>query len=187
MFFHRAAEGALPVQAKPGALLSVLIRFHEREAEFRIHARVVARCDRSDAPEEHGLRLEFLPEEQKRRDLVLAWAEGDSVPYRRRHSERISCMLKARVKVGRQEFRAFLTNISARGGYLISNCSLKEEAVVSLELSFSRNQRPFCIRGRVTSIIPEGAQSGYGIEFLFESAEQRADLSAEIARLSVTT
>jgi hypothetical protein len=174
-------ERALPPEARPGALLSVTFCFEDGEAEFHLHARVI---ERRESRTERGLLLEFLAEEAPRRELVLAFARRESVAYRKRQTERVPCVLPVRVRTdGGKRFRAAATNISERGVHLSAEETILKDTIVELSIAFPSEGIKVQVRGRVTGTIRGGPQRGAGIEFLFESAAQRTEMVAQVARI----
>ena len=180
-FFHPASgDPELPAEGVPGALLSVIIRFRDRNAEFHMHGRVL---ERRTAGERPGLLIEFLEEEREREALVVAFARGESVPYFRRRWERISCNLYVLVHTGwGKRVDALAVDISEGGVYLVPIHELRVEDMVTLSVTFPGRKR-IAMAGRVASVIPDGPQQGTGIEFLFESKKQRDDLVEQVALL----
>ena len=180
-FFHAAATAAeLPAEAVAGALLSVTLRFLHREADIQIHARVLERHESASGP---GLRLAFLPEERERQELVVAWASGESVPFLRRRAPRIPCNLpvEARLPSGDRAQGNFL-NVSEFGALLAIDRPLEVETTLDLSVAFSPGKRRMALRARVTAVL-RGPEGGAGLEFLFSSAEQRAAVASEVARI----
>jgi hypothetical protein len=176
--FHVVSERQEPHAL--GAVVSVLIRFldREREAEFHVHARVVEKRG-------NGLRLEFLPEEKNREELVVACARGESVAYHRRSHPRIRCDLPARLTTTsgeRMTARALL--ISARGLQIavpaVPRCAIDD--VVQLALEFDDGVHE--MRARVAALVTEIQQPALGLEFLFDSAAQRDATADRVAVLA---
>jgi hypothetical protein len=181
VFFHHVIDDSdLPRRAQPGALVSVRIEFIDRNAEFRVHARVVERVAEGD---QHGVLLEFLPEEESRKQLVLACAEGDSFDYEHRESARYKCLLS--VDVGRTNgdvFAGTAAEISSKGVRLSIGAPLTVGEMVQLTLSFPSGML-FAVSSRVASVITEGPDRGAGFEFVFETEKQREEMNAQVARL----
>jgi hypothetical protein len=179
-FFHPVREAAeLPAAAVPGALISVSLRFLDRDIEFHVHTRVVARI--TEAPS--GLKLAFLPEERDRQELVLASAEGESVPYLRRKSVRTPCNLDVHVKLENgTSIDTKLSTISERGAHVALE-TLAPEQRVTLTIAFA--ERAVQVVGRVTAKIA-GPQRGAGIEFIFASSKQRDDIAAAVTKFRAT-
>lgn len=180
-FFHPIQEGArLPSGLTPGALLSVRIRFLDRDVAFHIHALV--REYRTEG-ESKGLLLEFLKEEKDRQELVLLCAKGESIPYFRRREERFPCRLNVHVEMSKgKNLNSVASNISNSGIYLVPEHKMKLKMLVQLLIYFP-NQTTVGVKGRVVSIVPEGPQQGMGIEFIFSSSKQRDEMAEQIAIL----
>ena len=175
-FVHPSAP---PAPLAPGTIVEVKIRFADRGLDFNVHGRVV---DRLDDDPIAGLRLAFLSEERTRQELVLMTAEGENVPYLRRHSQRIPCRLPTDVTIdGGTTFATYTTNISARGAYLLVD---QAPAGTQLELSivFPQRRKPVRLFARVAAAVA-GPRRGVGVEFLFESRQQRDAVAVEVARL----
>jgi len=184
--FERDSD--IPKRALTGKLVLVLMRFLDRGLDFHLHARVVGRPTLRHGS---GIVVEFLPEEQHRRKLVVAAASGAPVPYQQRRSERLPVALEIKVKPetgGRID--AVATDISEDGCRLQFGAPLKEEELQRFKLdSVIRiwidcpKRKPLVLRGRVASVIPAGPQTGTGMEFIFKDEDQYADLVLEVARL----
>jgi len=181
VFFHHVIdEHDLPRRAQVGALVTVRIEFIDRKAEFRVHARVVERVAEGD---QHGVLLEFLAEEESRKQLVLACAEGDRFDYARRASARYRCDLSVDVGRTNGEFVAgTAAEISASGVRLRIEHSLGVGEMVQLTLSFPSGVL-FEVSSRVASVIGDGPDRGAGFEFVFETEKQREEMKAQVARL----
>jgi hypothetical protein len=181
-FFHPFGENEdLPPDARVGVLLSVNLRFLDRQAEFHIHAKIV---ERLTAGENRGLRLEFLPEEKERQELVMACAGGATFPYFRRRYERTSCRLPVRVVMeGNKQLDSMAIEISEGGVGLVPNHTLRTEMNVRLAIFFPGTKRPLTIRGRVAAVIPEGPRQGVGVEFLFDSPAQRDEVKYQVSMI----
>jgi hypothetical protein len=108
------------------------------------------------------------------------------VPFFRRRHERRPCRLGVRVDTGRgrQEARAF--EISNGGLSLQPSADVTVDSVIELDIEFPGTKKRFHVRGRVRSVISEGPQRGIGIEFLFDSKEQKAELGEHVAGLTTT-
>lgn len=178
-FFHPVpVERGLPPPGV-GALVSAVIVFEDRDAEFHVHARVI---DRRDGTIKRGLTLEVIPEEQERIEVVLVAARGESLPYRRRRYERIAhrmpCVLTAS---DARTWRADSTNVNEGGLHVAVRDPLPETGVV-LTAEFELEGRR-TLRARVVEAIGAGPQQGVGLEFQFVSAEERDAWWDEVAKL----
>jgi hypothetical protein len=172
-FRWRPAEGRdLPPDVNAGDLVSATIRLADREAEFHVHLRVTERRSEGDL---RGILFEFLPEERSRQEIVLACAEGESVPYLRRRRARVACRVPAVLATAAGgEHKGTCTEISVGGLHVDVPGNLEglvPDAKVTIELEL--DGRKLRLPGRVTSRLDEGPQRGVGVEFLFESAQQR--------------
>jgi hypothetical protein len=180
-FYPFAEDQPPPPEAKVGALVSVDLQFLDRKAEFHIHARVI---ERLTAGENRGLRLEFLPEEKERQELVMACAGGATFPYFRRRYERTPCRLPVRVNMeGNRKLDSMAIEISEGGVGLVPNHTLKTEMGVQLAIFFPGMKKPLVIRGRVAAVIPEGPRQGVGVEFLFDSPAQRDEIKYQVSMI----
>ena len=185
-FFHPAPDDReLPPEATPGVMLSVHIRFQDRDApSFHVHARVL---ERRASGEKKGLLLEFLAEEAERQELVLACAEGESIPFFKRRFERFPCSIPVQVYVGKgRKLESTSVDICERGIGLVPNHRLKTEMSVRLHILFPNRKKPLTVRGRVASVMLEWPQQSVGIEFLFESIEQKKEMAGQVAMLRST-
>jgi hypothetical protein len=181
-FFHPFSKSPRsPARFEPGTRCSVLIRFLDRKAEFRLHARVVeVRTEK----EPKGLLLELLPEEKERRELVLACAEGESVPYRRRRHHRISCSLPLKVTAPKgPSLTGTVTSLSEGGLRALLDRPLEPDTVVHAAIAFPGKLRRQDVAGRVTSTVVEGKQHSVGIEFQFESLKQKDQVTHLVGAL----
>lgn len=177
--YQPADGGSLQQVFALSKLVSVFLGFDDKEPVFHIHARVVERSRDGER-----VRLEFLKEERKRQLLVIACAEGDSIPYRRRWSPRIPCDLAVRATLSDRTKRSTVaTNISNGGVHISLILSSEKEQAIELEIDFPDRSRSCCVRGRVVSVINEGPQRGSGLEFHFESIAQREAMATAIASL----
>jgi hypothetical protein len=175
-------EASFPAEAVPGAILSLLIRFSDRDAEFNVHARVLER----HVGERVGLTLAFLEEERARRELVLTCARGESLPYYRRRHERIPCALPVRLETkDGQALETAAISISEGGAQLAMDAPppLQEDDIVWLHITFPELDDPLRVRGRVASVIREGPQPAVGIELQYSSVELRDRVHDQIRRL----
>jgi hypothetical protein len=181
LFFIPAGEEPFPDEAVPGAILSVRIRFLDRETEFHVHARVVERL----TGEQAGLRLAFLEEEVARQELVLTCARGESLPYYRRQHERIPCQLPMRLTTQQgQDLETIAIGISEGGAQLaMDEPSLEEDTVVWLHINFPGQAETLRVRGRVANVVRQGPRPVVGIEFQFSSVEQRNAVHAQVSKL----
>ena len=170
VFFHRSTDEALTSSALgAGALVALTIRFLDPVAEFQVHARVVDR----KVPEP-GLWLEFLAEEAERQELVCAFAEGQSVAYRRRGSTRVSTEVPVRAITREGEaFDGHAINISARGMQLKISGSFETDSHVGLAISIAGQKDPLRVQAKVVAVVASGPQEGISVEFQFASSEAR--------------
>lgn len=185
VLFHPVpAPQAFPPRAVPGTPVALRIHFRDRDYRFLVYARVIERVER---PELRGLRLELHPEERESQQLVVACAEGLSIPYFRRRYERIPCSLPAELELpGGTVLSGTCDVISPRGMHVALAGPLPaEDESVACRLRFTAQRRPQVVPGRVVSAIKAGPRKGVGIEYLFESRSQREALAAQVALLTV--
>jgi hypothetical protein len=183
-FRWRPAEGRdLPPDTNAGGLVSAIIRLADREADFHVHLRVTERRSEGDL---RGIVFEFLPEERAREELVLACAEGESIPYLRRRRVRVPCRVAVALTTAgaASEHRGTCTEISVGGMHVDvpgSLDGLAPDATVNVDLEL--DGRKLRVPGRVTARIDDGPQRGVGVEFLFESAQQRDAIAERVRAL----
>jgi hypothetical protein len=181
-FRWRPAEGRdLPPDVNTGDLVSAIIRLDDREADFHVHLRVTERRNEGDL---RGLVFEFLPEERSRQEIVLACAEGESIPYLRRRRARVACRVPTVLAAAGVEHAGTCTEISVGGMHVDVSGSLQglvPDAKVTIELDL--DGRKLRLPGRVTARLDEGPQRGVGVEFLFESAQQRDAIAERVRQL----
>ena len=175
-FYHPVRDASeLPAEATPGAILSVSLRFLDRDVEFHVHGRVLER----NAGGMVGLRLAFLAEERDRQELVLASAEGERIPYLRRKAVRTPCDLEVQVtSEDGSRSPARLTNISERGAY-VGLVAFVPGRKLELAISFPGHRERVHVAGRITAAL-SGPQRGAGVEFMFVSAKQRDAIAAAV-------
>jgi hypothetical protein len=165
-------DGQPPAAAVEGALLQLRVELKDRNVEFDLHARVSER-------QPGGLRLEFVPEERSRLELVLTSARGESLPYFRRRHPRIAQQLPVELVVldGGTREETFTLTISEGGASLaLGELELAEDALVEVTVTFPGDAR-LTLRGRITSLAAAGPRPCLGLEFRFRSAEERDALS----------
>jgi pSer/pThr/pTyr-binding forkhead associated (FHA) protein len=187
-YYSVSRNEVMTIEVEPGALISLDIRFLDRDTSFHVHTRVIERRTEGENP---GLLLELVQEEKERQELVLACAKGESIPYFRRRYERISCRIPVILeRTEDDKLPATAIDISEGGARLITNHSLESGIRVLLHLSFSEKKRLFFSRSRrldcnarVVSMMAKGPQNSLGVEFLFESSQQRNLLVEEVALL----
>lgn len=177
-FFYPVDDAkALPVKIVVGSLVSISLRFVDRDTDFHVHANVVERVETGNKP---GLVLAFLPEERDRQELVLAIADGESVPYLRRKAIRTPCTLGVGViRENGAKLESTLSTISERGAHLEADMLSKNERV-QLAIAFPGQKARVVVGGRVTARIT-GPEKGVGIEFIFVSSKQRDDVASVVA------
>ncbi len=181
-FVYTAAPGQeLPPEAVLGALVSVKLRFVAEEREFAIHARVI---ERREAASPRGLRLEFLPDERDREELILACARGESVPYFKRRHERITCSFKAEVTLANGSTAEGTVHDLSEGGLRLEvERALHVDDLLRLSFPLPPEAEPLVVHGRVMSLTPTGPEPGAGVAFQFRSAEERDRVAGRVARL----
>ncbi len=155
--------------------VSITVCIDDPGRDFRIHGRVLAVGD--------ALRLAFDEGAETTRDLILACARGESVPYFRRSESRIPARLEVRM---RSETGLVIVshtqNISARGLMLTTDHTLDVGTKVALRIVFP-DEEPLTIAGRVQSR-RGGALRGLGIEFMYTSEDQREELVRHLEALA---
>jgi hypothetical protein len=176
--YKRARD--LPAEARINIVVSVIMRFSDRAADFHVHARVL---ERRTETEPTGLLLQFLDEEQDREQLVLACAKGEYISYFRRRHRRTACHLRARILTDRGKVKeSTAIDISEAGVGLVTDQALKLEMPVNITLSFP-DGKDLTLPGRVASVVLQGPQKGVGVEFLFDSTYQRNETANQIKKL----
>lgn len=162
------------LEQESGHAISITVRIDELGRDFRAPGHVLAI--------DGALRLAFDAEAEATRELVLACARGESVPYFRRTEARIPARLEVRM---RSETGLVIVshtqNISARGLMLTTDHRLDVGTKVALRIVFPQEE-PLTIAGRVQSQ-RTGALRGLGIEFMFASEDQRDELVRRLVAL----
>ena len=167
---------AAPSVGEVGVVHPLLVRIDDRDLEFRVHAKVASR--RGDG----SLVLKFLSEERDRLELILIAAKGESIPYRRRRHQRVTCQFPVTIVTdGGQSIRGTATEISAGGTHVSLESPLPgdQNVTVGLELGGKSVE----LAARLTDKISSGPGQGNGIEFLFRSAEERELVGQAVAAL----
>ena len=181
--YHPTQEaGDLPPGVEVGALVSVFLRFEDRQAEFHVHATVLEVHTTGAAP---GVLLALVPEERTRLELVLTCVVGESVPYKRRRP-RVTIALPVMVRaLGRPARTLSATNVN-EGGFFLAMDDVggapDVDSRITIEVTWP-SKKTHVIKARVVEIIGQGPQRGFGVEFQFRSTEQRDDVANEVARL----
>lgn len=153
--------------AAEGALIAVSIRFLDRDMTFNVHA-VVASAAKSG-----WATLRFLDEERVRRDMVLACAEGQPFPYKRRRHPRLLCHLPAQVRLGYEEqHEAVATDISEGGVCLRMRPTVNRGSRVALEIKVPSSHHALAATGRVTHSEVSASHASVGVAFEFNSTEE---------------
>jgi hypothetical protein len=179
LFCPVASDDALPADVKVGATVSLLVRFTSKEADFHVHATVV---DCVSRPSERGLVLEFEKDEHGRLELILAFARGESVAYRRRRPRvTLRVPIQLRTTDG-GKYKATTTNINEGGLHVAMDRPLAADERVELSMKLPTGKR-VRVRGRVVQAIDSGPQRGIAVEFLFASAEERELVAAQVETL----
>lgn len=180
-----ATTASVTVAADPppplGALVSLQIRFEAEEREFRAHGHVID-LRTGDAP---AARVAIVPEEVSRRELILAAARGESVPYFRRNARRIT--LELRVQLTSEngvKLQGVTREVSARGMMLLTDPVLERGELVALRIAVASRSQPLRVGARVRSVVRDGAIRGVGLEFVFGSADEQRALAAVIDALA---
>ncbi len=165
----------------PGAVLRIQIHFDDTERDFYVHARLLEQ-------EPGRLRLAFVPGESDRKELVLACAEGESVPYFRRRARRVAATLEVRVRLpAGTEIEARTADVSARGLRLLCDHPLAVGTSVSLAIGFPGQSAPLRVGGRVVALETGGPEPGASIEFLFVSPAEEEELAARVDALAAAS
>ncbi|MFN0250117.1 MAG: ATP-binding protein [Kofleriaceae bacterium] len=165
-----AAPASVRVDA--GRDVAITIRLEDVGREFRVLGSLVSVDD--------AIRIAFDENAASTRDLVLACARGESVPYFRRMEQRIAARLEVRLRSETGLVIASHTqNISARGLMLTTDHRLGIGTRVALRIAFP-GEEPLTIAGHVQSV-RSGPLRGLGIEFLYTSQGQREQFVTRLA------
>lgn len=181
--YHPSEDaGDPPPGLTVGALVSVVLRFEDRDAEFHVHARILELHASGPAP---GVLLALLPEERTRLELVLTCVVGESVPYKRRRP-RVAIALPVVVRaLGKPARTLTASNVNEGGFHLLMDDpggAPDADARITLEVTWPSG-KTHVIKARVIEVIGQGPQRGFGVEFQFRSTEQRDDVAAEVTKL----
>jgi hypothetical protein len=179
-FFHQVAQELGLPPAAVGDMVSVVLVFEDRDAEFHVHARVI---DRREGTTRRGFTLEIIPEEQERVEVILVAARGESLPYRRRRYERIPhrtvCTLS---DAAGRSWSGDTTNINEGGLHAAVAAPMPETGAV-LTVGFEIDGRRRSLQACVVESVSAGPQRGVGVEFRFSSAAERDAWWDEVSRL----
>jgi hypothetical protein len=185
---YDAATGSFPVDLPAGARaeelgadgvpMTVVVRFIDTERDFRVHATVVAR-------DEHEVRVAIVASEASRRELVLASARGESIPYYRRAARRVSVAVGVALTTeAGLRLASHSEDLSTRGLLFATRQAIEVGTAVRLRLAFPGRREPIGVNGRVRSVVRAGPRRGVGIEFVFGSREERDALAGLVAEVS---
>ncbi len=156
----------LQTPARDGELCQLVVHLDDRGADFRLHVHI---CTRSS----EGVRVEFLPEERQRLEVLLVAARGESLPYLTRRFPRIACELKARLTLpDGSSIDTTVNEISAGGAFVAASTPLPIDARLVVDVVFPGN-RKLEVRARIVQSVATGPVPGNSVEFLFSSAEER--------------
>jgi hypothetical protein len=165
-------------KAACGALIAVGIHFLDRDMTFNVHAVVVS------AAKSGWATLRFLDEERVRRDMVLACAEGQPFPYKRRRHPRLLCHLPAQIRVGYEEqHEAVATDISEGGVRLRMRPQVNRGSRVSLQITLPASRQAVAATGHVTHSEVTASHASVGIAFEFQSSEESAAVARAVQSL----
>lgn len=174
-------EQELEPEVNPGQVVSLVIVLQDRQARFHLHATVRERILARERP---GMVFQFLDEEPLRQELLLACAQGESVPYLRRRSERVRYSLPVKYRSpGARVQETTSTEVGSGGIHLNLAEPPALESLLDLEICFPVEEW-VKVRGRVASRISGGPQRGSGIEFLFDSRAQREEIEEQVRSLA---
>ncbi|MFZ5470914.1 MAG: PilZ domain-containing protein [Myxococcota bacterium] len=175
-----APGGVLPAQPVVGELVEFRARLQDRALEVIAHCRVIERLAANPA----GWRLEFAAGQEGRRELLLALARGDQVPWGKRRSKRVPVMLSATVHREGRRTRAHTINVSDEGLCLVTKSPYAVNADISMRvwpLPFAFVWPPL-LRGRVTSCFQLEEEYAIGINLRFVSAGQARGWKRVVAK-----
>jgi DNA-binding response OmpR family regulator len=165
----RIANRLDPMSAERG--VSVTVRLEDAAREFRVHGRI---AEAGAA----GTRIALDPDENGAVALVLASANGESVPYFRRAEPRYPLRLEVRLRAeSGLVIVSHSQDVSARGMMISTDHRIDLGTKIALRVLFPRREEPFTIAARVQSCIRSGPRRGIGVEYLFTSQEQRNEMS----------
>jgi Tfp pilus assembly protein PilZ len=181
--FHPLPPGeSFPASAPVGTVVSLVIRFLDRDVAFHLHAEVVEWRD--DAAIGRGLVLRLLDQERPRRDMVVGCAEGEEFPYVRRRHERLPCFFSVTAEYGlASRFHAIATDISEGGAFLATEEELQRGTPVAVWLNVPNQPSPLAFVGTVAHTQRQAGQRGVGIEFQFRSQAERVQIAEQLRLL----
>ena len=176
--FLWSPSGDLPPGAEIGNEVCVLLEFEDTGRRFHVSTRVLSRAA---AGESRGIRFEFMRDQPLRQEIVLMSARGESIPYRRRKRERVERTLDAKLMVGSETLAATLADVSPTGALVEVDDELELDSTVHVDVQiFDARVR---VAARLSWSAPRGGRHAHGLEFLFESAEQRDQVARAVAQL----
>ena len=170
------APGLLPLGSGPGSVLPVCLEFQGTHVSFRHHARI---ANVHPGPPE-WMTFEFLPEEQGIRDLILSYAQGESLPFHSRRRMRSAVWMPVRIKVSGEWRTAIVQDLSDGGAYVHLLDPPPVRSLVTLALTTAEDET-IEIAARVIHRRREGPKKGCGIEFRFRDSREE-DAVAEVVR-----
>ena len=186
-YFSRGDLGGLFVPGDAdlplGEEVILEIAFLEEQVRFRIRGQVKWR--RTDGLRKSippGLGIEFLPEEESARELLLQFATGRDVELVERDGRRFGCHIRVRYKNEGQTVVEQTDDISEGGAFLLTDADIPVGTRFKLKL-----QPPGSLFGvGVEAVVAwrrETGRKGIGVEFLFDSPRKKAQVAKLVANL----
>lgn len=181
MYAEKGGLGGLFVEGDVdvplGEPLDVELHFVEEQVVFRIRAAARwrrAQSGRKSVPP--GVGLEFTPEDRGAQRLLLEFAGGASLQLVERSSRRYGVQMPARYKGADGRVVTEVTDDLSEGGAFIRSENPPEVgSLVELKLLPGRSIFGVGVQAVVAWRRTDG-RSGFGVEFLFDSARRRGRL-----------
>lgn len=178
--FHPVAKPQdVPSFVKVGTVVALNLQLLDRDISFSLHARVVE----INPPNKPGIRLLCLSDERNRQSLLVKYARGMEVYTKRKH-ERTPCLIPVNVRSTTLEpVQVWALNISPEGVFISHHEELSGLGMLRMEIDFPGTTSPFLIKAQLKSVVAEGIHPGFGLQFVFSSAENRSELLKLVSEL----
>jgi uncharacterized protein (TIGR02266 family) len=187
-YFPNGALGGLLVETDAnlalGEEVELEIRFEPGpKRPFHARARVAWRRLRGKGNLRAGVGLEFMPTERESRDRLLAFARGGNLPGPERDHERVPAELRVQVRGRNGPPRHERTGDISEGGLFVRTGDPADMGeVLDLLVRPRMMLRGIAVSGRVVWR-REGDDPGMGLQFHFETEDQRRRIARLVSRL----
>lgn len=177
MFF----DGLPPVAL--GAKVELTLRVTSPSPRhFNVHTQLAWVRHRLPRQKE-GFGLDFLPEDAKGRERLVAFASGKALDEPIRAEERLSVALEVLVMHNGAVRKETLADLSQGGAYLRTKTPLAPGTDVEVSLRPPLSLRRLRLRARVAWTKKRGDDAGMGLQFIYADARQQDRLRRLLERI----